>query len=90
MNDHEKAEDSDKTTDQLVEELKQTRRRMAALESSKTELEQTLVGLRKNVERLNLALKSSQTGTWSLDVQEGICTWDDHCPPLFGLPPGSF
>ena len=54
------------------------------------ELERTVEGLREEVQRMNLALESSEVGTWSLDVLEGICTWDDHCPVLFGLPPGSF
>lgn len=41
-------------------------------------------------ERLNLALKSSQVGTWSWNVVENSIIWDDYIHPLFGLKPGTF
>ena len=39
-------------------------------------------------ERLNLALRSANIGTWS--VSEGVVTWDDFMYPLFGLQLGEF
>lgn len=41
-------------------------------------------------ERLNLALKSSGVGTWSLLIAENTVIWDDYIPPLFGLESGMF
>ena len=82
--------DHEKTREQLVGELEEMRRRTAALETSKTELEQTVAGLRETVERLNLALKSSQTGTWSWNLLTGTVIWDDYIHPLCGLKPGTF
>jgi PAS domain S-box-containing protein len=36
-------------------------------------------------ERLNLALRSSGVGTWSLGISDDSLAWDDFMYPLFGL-----
>jgi two-component system, sensor histidine kinase and response regulator len=41
-------------------------------------------------ERLNLALKSSEVGTWSWNISEDSIIWDDYIHPLYGLKPGTF
>ncbi len=46
--------------------------------------------LRETSERLHLALKSSGMGTWRLDLQKDIMSWDDYMHPLFGLVSGAF
>lgn len=43
----------------------------------------------ENKERLDLALRSAQAGTWSWDVDKDIYTWDAYMHQLFGLMPGS-
>ena len=43
----------------------------------------------ENKERLDLALRSAQAGTWSWDVDNDIFTWDAYMHQLFGLMPGS-
>jgi len=46
--------------------------------------------LRRNEERLNLALSASNMGTWDWDVTTNQVAWSDGVEPLFGLPRGSF
>lgn len=45
--------------------------------------------LSANKERLDLALRSAQAGTWSWDVDKDIYSWDAYMHQLFGLMPGS-
>ena len=40
-------------------------------------------------ERLNLALRSSGTGTWNWSAGESAMVWDDYMYPLFGLFPNN-
>jgi PAS domain S-box-containing protein len=46
--------------------------------------------LRENEERLNLALKSAEAGTWSWDILKDKFIWDDYTHHLFGLKPKTF
>ncbi|HEY1533112.1 MAG TPA: response regulator [Polyangiaceae bacterium] len=46
--------------------------------------------LRRNEERLNLALFASKMGTWDWEVATDRVEWSDSVEPLFGLPRGSF
>jgi PAS domain S-box-containing protein len=46
--------------------------------------------LRRNEERLNLALAASNMGTWDWEVATDRVEWSDSVEPLFGLPRGSF
>jgi PAS domain S-box-containing protein len=46
--------------------------------------------LRENGERLALALKSAQAGTWTWDITHDTIVWDDYMLQLFGLKHGSF
>ena len=48
------------------------------------------VALREADERLNLALRSANVGTWSWDLHSHVLTWDAYIHPLFGLEPGTF
>ena len=50
-----------------------------------TELQRMHEDLRKNEERLNLALKSAEAGTWTLDVATNKLTWDEYMQHLFGV-----
>jgi PAS domain S-box-containing protein len=43
----------------------------------------------ENKERLDLALRSAQAGTWSWDIDKDIFSWDAYMYQLFGLMPGS-
>lgn len=46
--------------------------------------------LKESEERLALALKSADAGSWSWEIKENIFILDDHLNLLFGLPQGSF
>ncbi|MDX1952926.1 MAG: PAS domain-containing protein [Verrucomicrobiota bacterium] len=46
--------------------------------------------IRRNNERLNLALESSRTGTWDYNIATGELQWDEFTHKLFGLRPGEF
>ncbi len=46
--------------------------------------------LRRNEERLSLALSASKLGTWDWDVATDRVEWSAGVEPLFGLLPGTF
>ena len=54
-----------------------------------TEIKHIQNAMIENKERLDLALRSAQAGTWSWDVDQDIYTWDAYMHQLFGLMPGS-
>lgn len=41
-------------------------------------------------ERLSVALKSADAGTWSWNIQKDMFVWDEFLHHLFGLKPGAF
>jgi PAS domain S-box-containing protein len=49
------------------------------------QIQQRDAALQQAHERLNLALKSSGVGTWSLGLTDNSIIWDDFMYPLFGL-----
>jgi PAS domain S-box-containing protein len=55
-----------------------------------TARKRTEQALRVVTDRLNLALKSAQVGTWDWDMGGNAIVWDDYIHPLFGLAPGTF
>ncbi len=55
-----------------------------------TEIKHISDSLRENEERLNLALKSAEAGTWSWDILKDKFIWDDYTHHLFGLKPKTF
>lgn len=55
-----------------------------------TQIKHISNSLRENEERLNLALKSAEAGTWSWDILKDKFTWDDYTHHLFGLKPKTF
>jgi signal transduction histidine kinase/CheY-like chemotaxis protein len=42
--------------------------------------------VRDSSERLNLALRASRTGVWSLDAASGALVWDAYAREIFGFP----
>ena len=42
--------------------------------------------MREGAERLNLALRASRTGVWSLDALSGALVWDAYAREIFGFP----
>jgi two-component system cell cycle sensor histidine kinase/response regulator CckA len=42
--------------------------------------------VRESAERLNLALRASRTGVWSLDAPSGALVWDAYAGEIFGFP----
>jgi two-component system, sensor histidine kinase and response regulator len=55
-----------------------------------TEIKRIHETLRESEERLSLALKSAQAGSWTWDIKRNIFMWDDYLHHLFGLAPGAF
>jgi diguanylate cyclase (GGDEF)-like protein/PAS domain S-box-containing protein len=53
-------------------------------------LRQAREALAQSQERLNLTLHSSGIGVWNWDIATDLCTADDNCCLLFGLPLGQF
>jgi PAS domain S-box-containing protein len=46
--------------------------------------------LRRNEERLNLALEAARMGTWEWEIERNRVTWSDGVESLFGAPRGTF
>ncbi len=55
-----------------------------------SEMKRVYETLKENEERLGLALKSAEAGTWSWDTTNNHMVWDDYIHNLFGLNPSSF
>lgn len=55
-----------------------------------TEMNNMHEELREREERLSLALKSAEAGTWNYDIEKDQVDWDDDLHHLFGLKPGTF
>lgn len=45
--------------------------------------------LKEREERLSLALKSAEAGSWTWDIQEDLIVWDEYFYQLFGFKEGS-
>jgi PAS domain S-box-containing protein len=43
--------------------------------------------LRASEDRLRLALRAAELGTWDFQPATGVLRWDERCKALFGLPP---
>lgn len=52
-----------------------------------SDLKQTEEQLRQSEDRLRIALKSAQLGTWDWDLNTNQLTWDEGCKAMFGLSP---
>jgi PAS domain S-box-containing protein len=55
-----------------------------------TEINRVYEVLRESEERLSLALRSAEAGTWSWDIPSDSMVWDEHIHHLFGLRSKSF
>lgn len=55
-----------------------------------TEIEHMNAMLNASEERLRLALKSAEAGTWSWDIATNTVEWDKDMHFLFGIKPGEF
>ena len=51
---------------------------------------QAELALQESEQRLSLALKSSQAGTWDWNIATGRIIWDDEIHAVFGVPRGMF
>ena len=64
--------------------------RFATLVTDITERQQAEAALRESEARLELALRSSEMGVWSLDLVENKRSFDDQVCHLLGLDPAKF
>jgi PAS domain S-box-containing protein len=55
-----------------------------------TQIHERDLALLESRQRLHLALKGSQTGTWDWDTLSGRLIWDEFMHELFGTKPGQF
>ena len=55
-----------------------------------TRRRQAELALQESEQRLSLALKSSQAGTWEWNIVTGRIIWDDEIHAVFGVPRGMF
>lgn len=55
-----------------------------------TEIKHIQDTLKESEERLSLALKSAEAGSWTWNVVKDVLVWDDYLHHLFGLKPGFF
>lgn len=51
-----------------------------------SERKQAAEALRESEERLQIALKGANLGTWNYDLTDGKLIWSDRCKAMFGLP----
>lgn len=58
---------------------------VAGISTDITEMKHMHEVLQESKERLELALKSAQAGTWNLDIQTNIMSWDEYMNLLFWL-----
>lgn len=63
---------------------------VAGIATDITEMKSIHQTLRESEERLSLALKSAEAGTWSWDIPNNQVVWDDDTHMLFKLRPGTF
>jgi PAS domain S-box-containing protein len=55
-----------------------------------TERRAAEAAVRRNEERLRLALEAGRMGVWDWDVRTGAVKWSDNLEPIHGIAPGSF
>jgi len=63
---------------------------IGGISSDITEMKRIHETLRESEERLGLALKSAEAGTWNWNTISNVMTWDDYIHHLYGLNPGTF
>ncbi len=63
---------------------------VASISTDITEIKRIQRSLRHSEERLSLALKSAQAGTWSWDIPKDKIVWDDSMHTIFGLNKDTF
>ncbi|QRN99656.1 PAS domain-containing protein [Archangium violaceum] len=61
--------------------------RMVGVMQDITESKAASEALRSSEDRLRLALRAAELGTWDMDPVTGVLRWDERCKALFGLPP---
>ncbi len=54
-----------------------------------TDRRRQAVALRDREDRLQLAIRAADLGTWDYNATDGSLVWDDRCKALFGLSPDS-
>jgi PAS domain S-box-containing protein len=71
----------------VAEAAKLSEQRRLDLEVMTGDLEKRV---KERTEHLQLALQSTNLGTWELDLQTGRLIWDRRTEEIFGYPPGEF
>ncbi len=82
--------DTDKTKEQLVNELVELRQRTTKLEALETERKRAQERLKQNEAMLAEAQHIAHIGSWELDIISNTLTWSDEVYRMFGLKPQQF
>ncbi len=77
-------QDQDKTKEQLIEELKDMRLKMAELEAVQKLFSEKESRYRESEQRLELALEGGALGVWDWDVKTGRAIWDTGTTRMMG------
>ena len=80
--------DSDKTNEELLEEISRLRRRVAELEECEAGQKRAEAALRQCRERLKEVQKLSHIAQWQVDLQTGEVSWSDEDFRILGYEPG--
>jgi PAS domain S-box-containing protein len=83
-------QDESRTKEQLVEELKRLRLRVAELEALETDLKQAAESLQESAGRLADAERLAHLGSWVWNIQSGQVEWSEGVYRIFGLDPEDF
>ncbi|MGC8605752.1 MAG: PAS domain-containing protein, partial [Desulfomonilaceae bacterium] len=80
-------QDQEKTRDQLIEELNETRRKLAEVEANQHSSRQCEQHALENEIRLRMALEAARVVVWDWDLKTGRSIWEETYTHLLGYEP---
>ncbi|MDA8405426.1 MAG: PAS domain-containing protein, partial [Deltaproteobacteria bacterium] len=80
-------QDQEKTRDQLIEELNETRRKLAEVEASQHSSRQGEQHTLESESQLRLALEAARVVVWDWDLKTGRAIWEETYTRILGYDP---
>ncbi len=80
-------QDQDKTRDQLIEELNETRRKLAEAQASQHSSREDEQHALESERRLRLALDAAHVVVWDWDLKTGRAIWEETYTRILGYEP---